>query len=244
MMYTLSKTFICRRSNTCGAFAFLCFHVFIFFTFPTHGDQKSVSDTIYLNVPSGKSITLQTQISETGSFQTTYEKTGDGNLIFNPMQGESAGANTYAGNTYISGGTLSLQTDASLPLNTVLYLNKGTLAIVGSTLTLTQKVNVAAASAINSNGNVIYLNGAVADNGFPLTLQGGGTVSFGGSNTLTGGLYIGDGTAPTTLILQGASVIGSNPLYVRGPRCIWGQTKTETQCIPCPFPGTSATLQV
>ena len=83
-------------------------------------------------------------------------------------------------------------------------------------MTLTQKVNVAAASAINSNGNVIYLNGAVADNGFPLTLQGGGTVSFGGSNTLTGGLYIGDGTAPTTLILQGASVIGSNPLYVSG----------------------------
>ena len=75
---------------------------------------------------------------------------------------------------------------------------------------------MSAASAINSNGNVIHLNGAVADNGFPLTLQGGGTVSFGGGNTLTGGLYVEGGTDSTTLILQGASTVGSNPLYMSG----------------------------
>ena len=204
-MHVLSKIFPYWRSNTGGAFAFLCFHAFVFFTFPTQGGQKSVSDTIYLNVPSGKSITLQTQISETSGFKTTYDKIGDGNLILNPMQEKSAGSNVYAGNTYISEGTLSLQTDASLPSSTTIYLNKGTLAATGSTVTLTQKVSVSAASAVNSNGNSLHLNGAVVDNGFPLTLQGSGSISLGGSNILTGGFYVGGGTDATTLILHVSS---------------------------------------
>src|SRR5262249_31196762 len=96
-------------------------------------------------------------------------------------------ANTYTGGTTVSGGTLSISSDANLGNAAgVLTLNGGTLL---TTTGVTSARNVtlgAAGGTVNSGANADTFSGVVSGPG-ALTLTGGGTVTLSGANTYGGG---------------------------------------------------------
>lgn len=125
---------------------------------------------------------------------SSLTKTGPGTLVL-------SGANTYAGTTTISGGTLSISNDNNLgtapasPTPGHLVLNGGTLT---NTATITLNANRgislgASGGTINTGLNPITYSGIIAGTG-ALTKAGSGSLVLNGVNTYSGATNINSGT--------------------------------------------------
>jgi len=142
----------------------------------------------------GNNITVGTAISGPGGLA----KTGAGILTL-------SGANSYAGGTVVSQGTLQLAPGASLPALAALTVNGGVFDLNGATVSV---------GALSGTGGTIALgNGTLIDNGAAtttldavitgtggLTKSGPGNLILGAANTYTG---------PTNVTAGKLTVMGS-----------------------------------
>jgi autotransporter-associated beta strand protein len=129
------------------------------------------------------------------------DKSGTGTLILN-------GANTYTGDTKISGGTLTLGNSLALLSSTLDYNSYGgtldfgalTKATFGG-LKGTQNIaltNNFALSVGNNNANTTY-SGALSGTGATLTKIGSGTLTLSATNSYTGATSVSNGVLKLTL---------------------------------------------
>jgi autotransporter-associated beta strand protein len=153
------------------------------------------------NVGSLTSLTLGAVGESGGSFGLT--KTGVGSLIL-------AAANTYAGGTTVSAGTLAVSGGGTLGSGSALTVNGGTLDLGGTGQTvgavsltggLITDGTLTGSSYTAQNGSV----SAILGGGGALTENGAGTVTLSGANTYTGPTTISAGT----LVLSGSTAAGS-----------------------------------
>ena len=125
------------------------------------------------------------------------------------------GANTYAGATTVSGGTLAITnatglgtvaggttvaSGATLDLQNVtvgaeaITVNGGTLATSTGTSSVSGTVAMTASSTVDVAGTQLTLSGMVSGTGFGLTKTGAGSLVLSGTNTFTGLTTISAGT--------------------------------------------------
>ncbi len=122
-----------------------------------------------------------------------FTKAGAGTLFL-------SGANTYAGNTSLTAGVITLGATDALPTTTVLNMTgTSTLNLNGFSQTLagltgpanTQRVQNAGAAAVltvnnAANNTFAGILGNTAANNFAVVKTGAGTLTLGGANTYTG----------------------------------------------------------
>jgi autotransporter-associated beta strand protein len=123
------------------------------------------------------------------------------------------GSNTYTGGTIVNGGTLAINTDASLgDAANPLTINSGTVE-AKSNISSGRPVTVGSSSStiLVDSGVVYTLNGIIGGSG-TLNVTGQGTLSLNGSNTYSGGTNL---TAGTTLISTN-SALGTGSVNLSG----------------------------
>ncbi|MDQ7996272.1 MAG: autotransporter-associated beta strand repeat-containing protein [Luteibacter sp.] len=125
-------------------------------------------------------------------------------------------ANTYTGNTVVSGGTLAVSADNNLgdAANGV-TLQGGTLGITGTSFTTTDRALTLASGtggtlAVADAGNVFNWHGGITGAG-TLTVQGPGTLLLDHANS-----YTGDTVVNGTLQLAANGAIGTGALVLNG----------------------------
>lgn len=160
----------------------------------------------------GNDVTIAGSI---GNFGTgSLVKAGSGNLTL-------SGLNTYTGNTTVNGGTLTINSDASLgatpgsPTPGSLTINSATVGLSGI-FTVSANRGVALNSATSgihaeSGANGTF-NGIVAGTGV-LNVTGPGIVGLGATNTYGGGTVINTGA---TLNLSGTGTPGTGQVALSG----------------------------
>lgn len=167
------------------------------------GPNASVIDT------NGQNVSLAGVISSTGTASTAtiaMSKIGTGTLTL-------SGANTFNGNTTVTGGTLNLSNGTALA-NSTFIGGGGTLAFDSSVashaftfgglngssnLALTDTAATAVALTIGGNNNSYTYSGILSGAG-SLTKLGTGTQTLTGLNTFGGGLTVKAGTVLNTAI--------------------------------------------
>jgi len=181
--------------------------------------------TITTNV--NNNITVTGIISETGGSQGLI-KTGTGSLTL-------SGANTYSGNTAVSGGILLLDHTSALGTGTALTLSGGALQATSAAIGSIGKAVIVAANSIvsgsetieftntltNSGGNRAITNAvATGTAGFGFILSGGVdlsnndtgrtlTIASGTNTTLISGVVTDGGSSPGSLSLTGSGLGGA-----------------------------------
>lgn len=158
----------------------------------------SITGNAQIQAETGVTATLNGVISGSGNLTTA----DDGTVVL-------AASNTYTGGTTVSGGTLSISSDANLG-NT-----SGGLHLGNGTLLLTSGISSARSGSITGNATI----DSAASNTFSgnfngagsLTLQSGGTFTLTGSNSYSGGTTVATGTtlAGTTNGIQGAITLNA-----------------------------------
>ncbi|NBV79829.1 MAG: hypothetical protein EBR62_08210, partial [Verrucomicrobia bacterium] len=127
-----------------------------------------------------------------------------------------SGANTYTGGTFIAGGSVLINSDASLgavpaTAATNLTLSGGRLLVYPNNVTLAATRNVTLlgdASALNAGTNTtLTVNGVISGPG-GLMANGAGTLVLGNANTFTGNTRPASGT----LILGDANALAGSTL--------------------------------
>lgn len=166
-----------------------------------------------LSSDAGKSLVIESVLSGAGSLV----KSGAGGLRL-------TGANTFAGDVTIQGGTLGIASDASLGAGSAVNLDGGTLVAAQGT----SSVTVSSARAVTLSGG--KTSGFDATTGGSLTYDGAigqsgagaaslrigtagarlGTVYLGGTNTYTGTTTVAAGT----LVLKSGASLGSGSVSV------------------------------
>ncbi|EHK64268.1 autotransporter [Achromobacter arsenitoxydans SY8] len=165
-----------------------------------------------LRVLGGAAATIDTVISGTGG----VDKTQGGTLTLN-------GANTYAGGTTVSGGVLSVSSDANLgAASGGLALNGGTLRIADAAFQSTARsLALGASGGALDLPNDFTLQGAVSGAGAlnktgagVLTLASDSSAYAGTAIVSAGGLTLADGArlGGSVQIAQGALLAGSGTL--------------------------------
>src|SRR5262249_20547333 len=149
-----------------------------------------------------------------------FVKTGTSNWT---LQGTTSALTSWQ----VTGGTLSIPSDAALGASTgTLTLNGATLASL-SPITSARSVTLGSAGgAFDSSGGDITMGGVISGSG-SLTKQGSGTLVLTGANTYTGGTVVAGGA------LQGnnTSPQGNNALQ-SNTNAIFNQTRSGTYAGP------------
>ncbi|MGC1777434.1 MAG: autotransporter domain-containing protein, partial [Xanthobacteraceae bacterium] len=125
------------------------------------------------------------------------------------------GVNTYTGGTSVTSAALAINSDAALgAASGALALDNGVLIATGNitsarTITLTGPSNV-----IDTDMNSVTLSGNIGGAGALMT-SGGGSLNLSGTDTYTGGTFIGAGTTLTTtgpaVLPSGGSIVVVSP---------------------------------
>ncbi|WP_296347944.1 autotransporter-associated beta strand repeat-containing protein [Reyranella sp.] len=152
----------------------------------------------------GFSTTISQAIGGTGGLT----KAGAGTLSL-------TGANTYEGNTVISGGTLAIASDAALgDVNGGVAFDNGTLQFLNSfNLASTRALTLnAGGGTIDTNGNDTTIAQAIGGAG-GLTKAGSGTLILSGANTYSGGTTVSGGTLQ---LGAGGSLLSTGALTMTG----------------------------
>nr|WMC97425.1 autotransporter-associated beta strand repeat-containing protein [Aminobacter aminovorans] len=148
---------------------------------------------------------------EAGSYATKLTGTAGLNKI-GPGTVTLTGTNTYTGGTDISGGTLSVASDASLG-NGVLSFNGGTLNATASFATGRDATLGASGGGLSADaGMTLTYNGLLSGTG-ALSKSGAGTVVLGATNTYAGGTAV---NAGTLRLGAGGSLLFGKDLSVAG----------------------------
>jgi autotransporter-associated beta strand protein len=162
--------------------------------------------------PGNSGLTVVSEISSASSSSTStpgsVAKIGSGSLTLSR-------ANSYNGQTIVSGGTLAItnasglgttagsttvENGATLDIKGVnvgaeaITLNGGTLKTSTGTSSLSGNVGLGANSTFDVSGTQLTLSGVVLGNGFGVTKSGSGTLVLSGANTYTGSTTINSGT--------------------------------------------------
>ncbi len=146
---------------------------------------------------SGQTQTISNAIADqTGSGGTggnagswALSKTGAGTLVL-------GGTNTYSGGTDVTGGTLSISSDANLGNGGTVALGNGTTLDFTAGGTYTHAITVAGDPTFDTNGNTVTENGQITDaTGGPppgeVLVTGGGTLVLGNAlNSYSGGTTV------------------------------------------------------
>ncbi len=191
----------------------------------TVDNQNRASEIIDSNVAFGGDNTFSVGTSSTntltwnGSFSESggpraLNKTGAGVLVLNS-------ANTYSGDTKVSGGSLRLGNSLALQNSTLDYNNYGgSLSFGGLTnatfgglkgsqsLALTNTASAAVALTVGGNNSTTIYSAALSGGG-SLTKTGTGSLTLGGSNTFTGPTTVSNGTL--ALSTAGTNNIANSP---------------------------------
>jgi len=177
------------------------------------------NNTFSVGNAAANTLKLNGVLSETGG-PRTLTKTGAGTLAL-------AGANTFAGNTKISGGVLRLDHSLALQTSTLDYGDYGGTLSFGSLTSATlgglqgsQNLSLTNASAgnvalsIGGNGSDTTFSGVLSGGG-SLTKFGAGTLTLTGANSYSGATQVNAGT----LQLSGANRLsGSTNIVLAGGR--------------------------
>jgi autotransporter-associated beta strand protein len=141
----------------------------------------------------GKVVTLSGVISgsiTSGANASGFAKTGAGTLTL-------TGANTYAGPTTVTGGTLAFSAAANLGNGSTtnnLALSNGSTLRTDAALTLARTIALGTGGGgINTNGNAATASGVISGAN-PFTKSGAGTLTLTAANTYTGATTVAGGT--------------------------------------------------
>lgn len=156
-----------------------------------------------------------------------------------------SGANTYTGETILSGGTLVVNRVETDGLNGPLGVG-GTISFTGGTLQFSAnntfdyspRFNTAAGQAykLDSGGQSVLLTNNLASSGATLTKSGAGVVTLGGNSTYSGLTTISGGR----LVFQGAKT-GSGNITVASSAAL-GVTDSGSQVTPSTLTTSSGSI--
>ncbi len=158
------------------------------------------------NVDSGSTLTHTNQISGSG----TLSKIGSGTLVLN-----NSDANTYAGGTFITNGTLYIFDNDNLgALGSAVTLNSGGALRIGSSFTFDNRpfILTLLAGYINVDaGQSVTITNTISGTG-SLGLAGAGELTLSGTNTYSGGTI----SLAGRLVLASDTALGSGTLTMTG----------------------------
>ncbi|WP_367198537.1 autotransporter-associated beta strand repeat-containing protein, partial [Amorphus sp. 3PC139-8] len=139
-----------------------------------------------VNVDGGVTATIASTIEDgTGNI---FNKTGSGTLVL-------TGANTYTGNTLISGGTLQVAAEEALGKGSLVTVAGGGTLATTETIDLQRDVSIlrGAGALAPAAGTTLTVSSAIDGLG-ALIMSGDGTLVLSGANTYTGRTEIAAGT--------------------------------------------------
>lgn len=141
-------------------------------------------------------LTLSGVVSGAGSIA----KVGSGTLVLN-------GANTYAGGTSLTAGTLRAGNNAALGTGALAMANGTTLQAGAANLAIANAVTLAGSNVVDVNGQVLTLGGVISGTG-PLSVidsqsLAGDALILTGVNSYTGGTVV---TGTTVQVSQDANL--------------------------------------
>jgi autotransporter-associated beta strand protein len=131
-------------------------------------------------------------------------------------------SNTYGGNTTVSGGTLALGADATLPANNMVYVDTaGTFDIATYKQTIGGLQGSGAVQSSAGGALTVHFSGSQTFLGTlngpgSLTLTGGGTMSLTGTNSFSGGTAVSNATYVVNGLHNGAVITAYNASTVGG----------------------------
>ena len=119
------------------------------------------------------------------------------------------GTNSYAGSTFLNGGTLSVSSDANLGNGGSLIFNGGALnASTSFSTARTATLNAGGGTLDVNSGQTLTMSGAIDGTG-ALTKSGAGILKLIGTNTYSGGTTINAGTLQLGQALSIGSITGA-----------------------------------
>ncbi len=171
----------------------------------------ALNDNTTVTVGGGNSLAISGIISNSPSVTKALTVNGAGTTIL-------SGANTYGpaagtvGTTLSGGGTLQVASNSALGAGDLSVTANSTLQ-AGAAVSLGNNIDIAPTVTVtaNNNGNNLVLNGAINGNG-TLTAIGGGTLTLGGNNNVTGSFTVNAGE----LSISSAANVGSSYIVLNG----------------------------
>ncbi len=153
--------------------------------------------------------TIQDQTTPVAAV-TSINKIGTGTLTL-------SGSNTYTGGTTLDAGMIAITNSIALGTGNVSMANSTTLQALGS-IALANAMTLAGTSNIDTNGNVVSLNGVISGAG-GFNKIGAGTLTItnvnnytGNTNLMSGTLLLTGSTASNTTVNSGTTLQGSGTI--------------------------------